>query len=314
MLFSVLIAHYNNAKYLAQCIDSVLHQTYKTWEIVLVDDGSTDHYREVLDQYTGYANIRIYFNDQNRGVSFTKHRLLGLAHGELAAFLDPDDALTPDALYTMVSAHMLHPECSIINSTHFVCDDQLNVERVSEKPRALPKETPYLLVGDGSIHAFATFKVAAYRKSRGLIPERRFDKAIDQDLYYLLEEHGSVLFINKPLYYYRIHKGSISNMGQERKAMIEHFELVEMSCKRRMQKLAASVKPEDKEWYTKYRVRYNYARILRGIRSGNWVIALPSLLAYPFVGGADHLKQYLSKLRSNGMSVFKRSFVETYKH
>jgi len=314
MLFSVLIAHYNNARYLAQCIDSVLAQTYKTWEIVLVDDGSTDHFREVFELYAGHSNIRVYFNDQNRGVSYTKHRLLELAQGQLASFLDPDDAITPDALYTMVSAHLLHPECSIINSTHFVCDDKLNVERVSEKPKALPKDTPYLLVGDGSIHAFATFKMTAYNKSRGLIPERKFDKAIDQDLYYLLEEHGSVLFINKPLYYYRIHKGSISNMGQERKAMIEHFKLVEMACLRRMEKLAKTGKPEDKIWFTKYRVRYNYSKILRGVRSGNWFIAIPSAIIYPFTGGADHLKHYLSKVRTNGLSVFKRSFVETYKH
>jgi glycosyltransferase involved in cell wall biosynthesis len=94
MLFSVLVALYNNARFLEACIKSVYAQTYQNWELIIVDDGSTDNVNDVLLPYRHDARIRVYRNTENRGCAFTKHRLATLVQGELAAFLDPDDALT----------------------------------------------------------------------------------------------------------------------------------------------------------------------------------------------------------------------------
>jgi glycosyltransferase involved in cell wall biosynthesis len=314
MLFSVLVALYNNARFLEACIKSVYAQTYQNWELIIVDDGSTDNVNDVLLPYRHDARIRVYRNTENRGCAFTKHRLATLVQGELAAFLDPDDALTTDALEAMVNLHQLYPKASIINSTHYVCDENLAVLRISEKPKALPHNVPYLLLSDGSIHAFASFKQSCYNSSPGVSPKRENDKAVDQDFYYVLEEMGEVIFVNKPLYYYRIHKGSISNEGQEAAAMISHNNIIATACRRRIKALRQSNASDREKWIKIYRARFHKVRIINGIRAGNPWLLFPSLLVYPFAGGMENIMSYLKKLPREGIGLFRRSFVETYKH
>jgi glycosyltransferase involved in cell wall biosynthesis len=314
MLFSILIAHYNNSVFLDECINSVYAQTYTNWEIVLIDDESSDMFEQIIQKYTNHPHIRIYRNGTNKGCAFTKHKLASLAKGEIMAFLDPDDTLHPEALQVMVDAHIKNPECSIINSTHFVCDANLAVQKISEKPRPLPQNTPYLLLSDGSIHAFASFKKKKYDQTDGVTPVRKMDKAVDQDFYYVLEEVGDVLYINKPLYYYRIHKGSISNEGQEAAAMISHNHLIEQACRRRIANLKKTPGPESNTWIRKYRTRLYKVRILNSFRERRWLMFIQSLLVYPFAGGMENIISYLKKIPKEGFVIFRRSFIETYKH
>ena len=103
-LFSVLVANYNNGTYLQEAIDSVLAQTYDNWEVVLVDDKSTDESLAIYGKYATDKRFKIYHNDANRGCGYTKRRCAELAAGELCGFLDPDDALMPEALETAIPA------------------------------------------------------------------------------------------------------------------------------------------------------------------------------------------------------------------
>lgn len=313
MLFSILMANYNNSRFLAASVQSVMEQTYPHWELIIVDDGSTDGFSEIVKPYIGHPKIHIYRNGINNGCSFTKRKLLDKAEGELAAFLDPDDTLHPDALQTMAEAHHQHPDHSIIHSTHYVCDAQLNVIRIAEYPKALPDNTPYLLIGDGSIHAFASFKKACYDKTPGLSPFRVNDRAIDQELYYLVEEHGKVLFIPRPLYYYRIHNGSISNAGKEVKALVAHYTIIEEQCMKRIRTLQRESPPDAAYWIRRYRTRYYKIRIINGIRRKSWLTVVAGALAFPFVGGMGNILSYVRKLPKEGMSLIRRSFVGTYK-
>ena len=130
-LISVLLANYNNAPYLREAIESVRLQPYENWEIVVVDDASTDDSLAVLNVYADDPRIRVISNDQNRGCGYTKRRCAELARGELCAYLDPDDALLPEALETMVKAHAEHPECALVYSKYFHCDKRLNVRSPS---------------------------------------------------------------------------------------------------------------------------------------------------------------------------------------
>lgn len=126
-LFSVLVANYNCGQYLQQAIDSVLVQDYKSIEIVILDDGSTDNSRNIYDKYSEDERFRIIYNEKNRGVGYAKRRLIESANGEFCGFLDADDALCGGAILTMVTAHKEHPDCSVMLSRHYNCDDQLNI-------------------------------------------------------------------------------------------------------------------------------------------------------------------------------------------
>ncbi len=104
MKISVIVPVYQSEKYLKQCVDSILGQTYKDIEIILVDDGSTDESGTICDDYaSGYSNINAY-HQQNMGVSNARNRGIDLAKGELLVFVDSDDFIAPQILECAASA------------------------------------------------------------------------------------------------------------------------------------------------------------------------------------------------------------------
>jgi glycosyltransferase involved in cell wall biosynthesis len=313
MLFSILIANYNNSKYLQQCIQSVFNQTYSNWEIILVDDKSTDEFEKIILKYIDNNKIKVFRNQKNMGCAYTKKRLAEKASGSILAYLDPDDFIANEALQIMIDAHIKKPLCSIIYSTQFICDEEMNILRINNLPKNLPPNTPYLLLGDGSIHAFASFKKKCYDKTAGLEPVRKKDKAIDQELYYILEEHGDVYFIDQPLYYYRIHTGSISNCGNEAAATNQNYNIIEESCLRRIQKLKIEKSMNYKYWIKRYKIRYHKIRILNSFRQRRWMPFFLSMAIFPFIGGLQNIISYLKKLPKEGFSLIKKSFVVSYK-
>ena len=106
-LFSILIANYNNGHYLMEAVESVRQQTYSNWEIILVDDGSTDNSHELYKQLVEQdSRIHIFFNEENKGCGYTKRRCAELANGEICGFLDLDDTLLPEALETHIAMHI----------------------------------------------------------------------------------------------------------------------------------------------------------------------------------------------------------------
>jgi len=98
---SVIIPNYNNAKFITEAIDSVLAQTYKNYEIIVVDDGSTDGTREVLEPYIKKKQIR-YVYQKNKKQAVARNNGIKYAKGELIAFLDADDLWFPKKLELQV--------------------------------------------------------------------------------------------------------------------------------------------------------------------------------------------------------------------
>jgi len=311
MLFSILIANYNNSRFLLEAIKSVQQQVYTNWEIILVDDSSTDNFRDIALELLPDKRIKVYQNKINEGCGYSKRKCAELAHGELMAFLDPDDAITPDALQIMYDAHLTNPSTSLIYSTHYICDPLLRVNRIADYPKALPPDTPYLLISDGSVHAFASFKRSCYLKTEGLAAHKR--KAIDQDLYYKMEETGDFLFINKPLYYYRIHEGSISTSGKEYHATLVHYEIIRESCLRRIKAFKSANTETKSFWIRKYKTRYYKISILNSFRNKEWIKFLGHLAIYPFVGGMEHVYTYCKKIPYGGLSLFRKTFAYDHK-
>lgn len=206
-LFSVLIANYNNGSYLMETIESIRKQTYTNWEIIIVDDCSTDNSIQLYETLNIDSKIKIHSNEENKGVGFTKRKLCELANGEIAGFVDADDAIVEDALQQMVDLHILHQNHSLIYSTFYICDENLNIIKISPAPRDL-KNKKYLDTTIGGVSHFATFKTSSYHKSIGV--DVSLIMAEDQDLYYKLEEVGELKFVNLPLYKYRINPKGVS--------------------------------------------------------------------------------------------------------
>ncbi len=101
-LISVVIPVYNVEKYLNECVDSVLSQTYKNYEIILVNDGSTDGSGKICDEYQGRFNNVFTIHQENAGLSNARNTGLNAANGEYVYFLDSDDYIINTAFEKLV--------------------------------------------------------------------------------------------------------------------------------------------------------------------------------------------------------------------
>ncbi|MGB3266081.1 MAG: glycosyltransferase [Microcoleus sp.] len=118
---SVIIPAYNGDRYIAQAVESVLAQTLTDWEIVIVDDGSTDETHQVLQPYLD--KIR-YVYQENRGVAAARNRGIQEAKGEFIAFLDQDDFFEPDKLAAQIALFRSSPSLGIVNSGWRLVNEQ----------------------------------------------------------------------------------------------------------------------------------------------------------------------------------------------
>ena len=116
---SIIMGVYNCEKTLDRCIDSLLKQTYKNWELIMCDDCSQDNTLKLATEYTNkYENIKVVKNKQNSGLAFSLNQCLSVATGKYIARMDADDIMFDDRLYKQVKYMDSNPEC-------FVCGGQM---------------------------------------------------------------------------------------------------------------------------------------------------------------------------------------------
>lgn len=107
-VISVVVPVYNSTAYLEKCIQSILKQSYDTWELILVDDGSTDESGSICDKYAReYANIKC-IHQENRGVSMARNAGIEASRGEFLSFVDSDDVVSAEYLEHLISISKLH--------------------------------------------------------------------------------------------------------------------------------------------------------------------------------------------------------------
>ena len=250
-LFSILIANYNNGPYLQEAIDSVLSQTYTNWEVILVDDKSTDESAAIYGKYAADDRFKIYYNEENRGCGYTKRRCAELATGELCGYLDPDDALMPEALETMVKAHAEHPECSLIYSTCY----RYSGDREAEMPvwdyiGPIPEESDFLIYQKKLVSHFVSFKRSAYSRTVGI--DTSLTAAVDRDLYYKLEEQGKLLHLPVPLYYYRVNNSRSISEGSDRAYWNGHYNRIRCELNAICRRMGGPLFRKNRLSYLKY--------------------------------------------------------------
>ncbi len=222
-LFTVIMPNYNNSKYIKSAIDSVLAQTYINWELVIVDDGSSDNSIKIISSYLKNRKIKLIKNKYNRGVAYTARVAVENSSGSIIGTLDSDDVLHENALKIMADEHLLNPDAGLIYSNHYICDENLNILKKLDLIEEIPEGTCLqdIFIGENksskiSFH-FRTFKRFAYDKTDGY--EAGLLCFEDRDLYYQLEKISKVKCVNQCLYFYR----HIGDMGAYRKNPKEKY-------------------------------------------------------------------------------------------
>lgn len=218
--FSILVAHYNNYNYFTECYDSILKQTYQEYEIVLVDDCSTDDsYQKIIELTKDNPKVKIFRNEGNSGVGLTKKRCIDLASGEICGFVDPDDTLTENALQVIVENYTENN--IVVYSQFYECDAKLNPIKLFPHSRAIKNGNKLFFNVFFEATHFFTFKREAYYKTSGI--NDKLSSAVDQDLYLKLYEIGNFKFVKAPLYYYRIHEKGVSQESSKKEKLHKNW-------------------------------------------------------------------------------------------
>ncbi|HAS47582.1 MAG TPA: hypothetical protein DCS93_44305 [Microscillaceae bacterium] len=218
MKFSIVVANYNNGKYLPKLIDTVLAQTYQDWELVIVDDCSTDDSQEVLKSFAKHPQIKIYHHEVNQGASGAFKTATLKAEGEIIGMLGADDGLPPNALEEVTRAYQENPEVVSLYTLAYDCKfDDLSVIEVYTGSRGPSENATALLDNPLKNYNFQTFKKSAYLQTSGF--DTNLKVAVDQDIFLKIEETGKVMCLAKPLYYYRQNMNGISRVSVKKSMM-----------------------------------------------------------------------------------------------
>lgn len=131
-LVSVSMPAFNSERYIAEAIKSVLAQTYQNFELIIVDDGSTDRTREIIESFTDPRIIKVY-SDRNRGLITTRNRIAQLAKGKYLALLDADDQAFPNRLALQVT-YLENNHADLCGADHWTLN-QVSGQLKSSKQR-----------------------------------------------------------------------------------------------------------------------------------------------------------------------------------
>ena len=209
MKFSVLVANYNNGKFFRDCYQSILSQSYTDWEVVILDDRSTDNSLQIIRELIGEdSRFRIVEHPKNEGVAVIKAKLIELARGAICGFVDPDDAILPTAIENAMADFEKEEKTVLTYSRFMKCDKDLNPLAPSKSARQVVNKDPYFFNCPVVINHFVCFRRGVYLQTEKINPALRISE--DQDLYLKMYEKGDVKFINDTNYLYRTHAGGIS--------------------------------------------------------------------------------------------------------
>ncbi len=206
-LVSIITPVYNSQNFLSQCIESVLSQTYKDWEMILVDDCSLDDSRKVILNYVKEDNRIKYIRlDKNGGAGVARNKAIEASKGKYLAFLDSDDFWHKDKLKKQIT-FLKTNNVGAVFSQYYIFNSKI------EQPTHLiksPKKADFNTMQKNDYIGFLTFLIDTEKTGKPLMPtiRRRQDWAFKLIIFKLgIKAYG----IQEPLAYYRVGNQSLSS-------------------------------------------------------------------------------------------------------
>lgn len=209
---SIIVPIYNVERYLNQCVKSIINQTYKNLEIILVDDGSPDNSGKLCDEYKEKDERIIVIHKKNGGLSDARNAGIEVATGKYIGFVDSDDYIEKD-MYELLYNNMLREKAEISCCNRFLV--------YSNKTEIYGEKKYYKVMNSQEAIKLACkigyIGISAYTKlyKRELFENIRYPKGkISEDMYTtykLFDKANKIVYDSTPKYYYRQRKGSITN-------------------------------------------------------------------------------------------------------
>ena len=217
-MISVIVPVYKVEKYLDKCVSSIVNQSCRDLEIILVDDGSPDNCPEMCDAWAVQDSRIKVIHQKNGGLSAARNAGLKMAVGEYIGFVDSDDYIEPD-MYEQLFKNMQENESDIAVCGCFIADENGKIKAIKENRGGVYEQKEAVEVLSLSMNNSAWNKL--YKKS--IIGNNLFEsgRIFGEDhlfLLHILERCKKVSFLNKPLYYYLQRGDSITGVKFNAKA------------------------------------------------------------------------------------------------
>lgn len=212
-MISIIIPIYNVEKYLDKCLESVLNQTYKNLEIILINDGSTDRSPNICNKYYKKDKRIKLINKKNEGVSSARNTGIELSKGKYIVFIDPDDYVTYNHIKVLYDCITRYNVDLVISNAIEINEEGVVVKNEEKKSFLMDKDQCLKeLLSDDNFYHMCWGNM--YRKE--LLEKIRFNCkyriAEDLDfLYKYIKNIKSAYFLSKNTYYYLIREGSATN-------------------------------------------------------------------------------------------------------
>jgi CMP-N-acetylneuraminic acid synthetase len=204
-LVTVYVTNHNYGQYIRQAMDSVFEQTFKNFEIILIDDGSTDDSRKIIEKNYSNTNINIIYQ-QNKGLNVTNNIASRVARGKYIMRLDADDYLDKNALLVMSNIMESDNELGLVFPDYYVVDPVGNTLFL-ERRHSFDKEVTLM---DQPAHGACTMIKREYLLAVGGYDEN-FRYQDGYELWIKFTAKYKVTNVNLPLFYYRRHGENITN-------------------------------------------------------------------------------------------------------
>ena len=206
-LVSIIVPVYNVEKYLKRCVDSILAQTFIDYELILVDDGSSDSSDIICDEYAAKFDKIYVIHQKNGGLSAARNAGMSIARGEYFLFCDSDDYVSPQWCETLVSSAVKHPKSYVFGGIHKVSIDDIVADRKHISANSIEKEYPicaFLKLHTESKAGFAwnvLYDAAIIHKNNILFRQDLIVEDLPFCLEYLKHTH-SLVYCGHAGYYY----------------------------------------------------------------------------------------------------------------
>ena len=226
---SVIMPAYNAERYIGEAIESILNQSYKELELIIIDDCSSDSTLELVKKYKD-NRIKLLKNNENRGIAYTTNYGIDISSGEYIALLDDDDIAYPERLEIQVNYLEKHPEIDILGGRTEIIDEESNHKYMLGIPRNNPKYIKAMLLFHNLDFSNGTAMI------RRMFIEKNRIQYLDnclgmQDYRFFIEcsKYGNISSVDKLLLKHRSHsdnetKRRIKNQYEERALRYAEFQ------------------------------------------------------------------------------------------
>lgn len=190
-MISVIIPVYNTEKYISRCVESVINQTYQNFEVILVDDGSTDESARICDEWVEMDTRITSIHQKNQGVSAARNNGLDVSKGEFISFIDSDDWLETEMFQRMIDA-IIQFDAEIAACDFYEYKDSENGKAECLKKNVWGKYQQNTLLEGKVLICELCKTMTLWNKilKRSLIAEKRFDPALSygEDAFFFMEQ------------------------------------------------------------------------------------------------------------------------------